>query len=144
MIKSSKENQCIRSEDKLIIFEDKKNPAYLLWRDASRRPDAENHRLLSRAPFILFSLDVDSAGAKAFCWWKKMYSQMKLYPSPVGKSSGDACLAGIDLWKWISRGRSEVADRSRAGPSSEQTSLVLKEIRVENDNVFRLKKWDLC
>ncbi|MBY0529259.1 MAG: hypothetical protein K2P51_03620 [Rhabdochlamydiaceae bacterium] len=69
---------------------------------ASKRPDAENHRLLSRAPVILFSLDVDSAGAKAYCWWKKMYPQMKLYPSPVGKSPGDACVAGIDLRKWIS------------------------------------------
>lgn len=68
---------------------------------ASKRPDAEGHRLLLDAPMIFFSLDVDIAGALAYRWWSQTYPCLKLCPPPVGKSPGDAYLAGIDLKKWI-------------------------------------------
>ena len=35
---------------------------------SSKRPDAEAHELLLRAPIVLFSLDADSAGAVAYHW----------------------------------------------------------------------------
>ncbi len=68
---------------------------------ASKRPDIETHRMLLKAPMIFFSLDVDIAGALAYRWWSQVYPRMKLWPPPVGKSPGDAYLAGIDLRKWM-------------------------------------------
>ena len=69
---------------------------------ASKRPDVEGHHLLFKAPMIFFSLDIDTAGALAYRWWRQMYPYIKLWPPPVGKSPGDAHLAGIDLRKWMS------------------------------------------
>jgi DNA primase len=71
---------------------------------ASKRPDSESHKLLLKAPTIVFSLDVDAAGSLAYRWWHQMYPRMKLWPPPVGKSPGDAHLAGIDLRQWLSLG----------------------------------------
>ena len=68
---------------------------------ALKRPDAEVHKVLVRAPVILFSLDVDSAGAIAYRWWSKEYPHMKIWLPPIGKSLGDAHVAGIDLRRWI-------------------------------------------
>ena len=68
---------------------------------ASKRPDVESHKLLLKASMIFFSLDVDTAGALAYRWWSQTYPCLKLRPPPVGKSPGDAYLAGIDLRKWI-------------------------------------------
>ncbi len=68
---------------------------------ASKRPDAEGHRLLVQASAIVFSLDVDSAGAIAYRWWREVYQNIKVCPPPVGKSPGDAFLRGIDLRGWV-------------------------------------------
>lgn len=62
---------------------------------------SRGHRLLVRAHAIVFCLDVDSAGAIAYRWWRDVYPSMRLYPPPVGKSPGDALIAGIDLREWI-------------------------------------------
>ena len=71
---------------------------------ASKRPDVESHRLLLKAPAIFFAFDMDIAGALAYRWWSQMYPRIKLWPPPVGKSPGDAHLAGINLRKWLSMG----------------------------------------
>ncbi|MCX6989763.1 MAG: zinc-binding protein [Chlamydiae bacterium] len=68
---------------------------------ASKRPDLLTHELLIRAPKVLFSLDVDSAGAKAYQWWRNVYPHIELCLPPVGKSLGDAYEKGVDLRKWI-------------------------------------------
>lgn len=68
---------------------------------ASKRPDTVAHKLLVNAPAIVFSLDVDAAGAKAYRWWRGVYARIKLCLPPVGKSPGDACLRGVDLRGWI-------------------------------------------
>ena len=70
----------------------------------SKRPDAEAQALLMRAPLILFSLDVDSAGAVAYQWWKKVSPHVQLWLPPTGKSPGDASVRGIDLREWILTG----------------------------------------
>lgn len=68
---------------------------------SSKRPDAEAHEILLRAPTILVSLDVDSAGAIAYQWWKKTYPNAELWLAPIGKSPGDAHEKGIGLREWI-------------------------------------------
>ena len=67
----------------------------------SKRPDAFTHSLLSSATAILISLDMDEAGKKAYCWWKKTYPKSKIWPCPIGKSPGDAFTKGINLHNWI-------------------------------------------
>ncbi len=71
---------------------------------SSKRPDAEAHELLLKAPMILFSLDVDSAGAIAYQWWKKVYPKVKLWLPPTGKSPGEAHSRGMNLRDWILTG----------------------------------------
>jgi hypothetical protein len=71
---------------------------------ASKRPDSQAHQLLMNAPMILFSLDVDSAGAIAYQWWRKMYPHLKLWLPPIGKSPGEAYEKGIDLHEWVKMG----------------------------------------
>jgi hypothetical protein len=61
---------------------------------ASKRPDLD-------APMVLFSLDVDMAGATAYQWWSQHYPHIKLWPALVCKSPGEALLNGIDLREWI-------------------------------------------
>ncbi len=74
---------------------------------ASKRPDADGHRLLVHAPAIVFSLDVDQTGAIAFRWWREVYPRIMLRFPPVGKSPGDAYVMGVDLREWIGIALSE-------------------------------------
>lgn len=71
---------------------------------ASKRPDSHCHQLLKQASRIIFALDVDQAGANAFRWWKSNYPNLQLWLPPIGKSPGDAWVAGIDLRHWIVEG----------------------------------------
>jgi hypothetical protein len=68
---------------------------------SSKRPDIVAHKLLINAPVILFSLDVDSAGAVAYQWWRRVYPHLTLWLPPSGKSPGDAYEKGVDLRQWI-------------------------------------------
>ena len=68
---------------------------------SSKRPDAKAHELLQKAPLILFSLDVDSAGAIAYQWWKKVYLNLSLWLVPIGKSPAEAYRRGVNLREWI-------------------------------------------
>lgn len=70
----------------------------------SNKPDSLIHEMLGKANKILFSLDFDDAGKKHFKFWKNTYSQLKAWPTPKGKSPGDAFLLGVDLRKWIIAG----------------------------------------
>ncbi|MBP7074563.1 MAG: hypothetical protein KBA81_04170 [Rhabdochlamydiaceae bacterium] len=71
---------------------------------STKRPDIHSHQLLSSASTILFTCDVDQAGAIAYRWWEKTYPRIKLWVPPISKSPGDAHLQGIDLRKWIEIG----------------------------------------
>lgn len=107
------------SEDKPIVVVESELDAMLIQQytgdlccsmalgGASKRPDAESHMLLMKASVIFFSLDVDAAGAIAYRWWSKVYPHIKLLPPPIGKSPGDAHVAGINLREWILSGLSD-------------------------------------
>jgi len=70
----------------------------------SKKPDEYLHSILMKAPLILFSLDYDEAGIKAFAWWKKQYKTLSIWVTPFEKSIGDAFLKGLDIKTWISLG----------------------------------------
>lgn len=71
---------------------------------AGKKPDLATHNILRTASILLFALDFDEAGKKAFQFWKSTYPKLRAWPVPIEKSPGDAHLAGIDLRKWIEAG----------------------------------------
>lgn len=72
------------------------NPVALLT--ASRRPDRAT---LPPGP-LLFSLDFDDAGRKAFAWWKNQH-QAAAAPPATGKDITDMHRAGIDAQAWLKK-----------------------------------------
>ncbi len=71
---------------------------------SSAHPDAEAHRVLSKAWRILVALDFDAAGAKAWERWRDTYPKAVRWPVPKGKDPGEAYQAGVDLRAWIAAG----------------------------------------
>ncbi len=65
------------------------------------KPDLETHHLLSGCPLVLFALDFDEPGKKAYSFWKSAYSKLRAWPVPITKSPGDALLAGVNLRQWV-------------------------------------------
>ena len=74
---------------------------------ASKKSDDYIHNLLIQAPLILFSLDYDEAGIKAYKWWKKQYKKLIIWVAPFEKSVGDAFKQGLNIKEWISLGIKE-------------------------------------
>lgn len=70
----------------------------------SIRPDTVVDQALRQAPFVLYSLDFDEPGKKAFRFWKSTYVHVQPWPVPKGKSPGDAYDLGVNLRKWIELG----------------------------------------
>jgi hypothetical protein len=82
---------------------------------AGKHPDAKMHELLRAATVILFSLDFDEAGKKAFAFWRSTYFQVIAWPSPLGKSPADAFQSGLCLSKWILEGVKQSHSRRKNG-----------------------------
>lgn len=79
------------------------------------RPDVFVDRMLCQCQCILYALDFDEAGKKAFFFWQATYTQLRPWPVPKGKSQGDAFKDhGIDLSAWIKQGilRSPTIDKN--------------------------------
>jgi DNA primase len=66
-----------------------------------KKPDLNTDAYLKKALLILFALDFDEAGKKAYPFWRSAYPQLRAWPIPKGKSPGDALKLGVDLRKWI-------------------------------------------
>lgn len=71
---------------------------------ASKKPDLITHQLLFKSPLILFALDFDEAGKKAFRFWKETYPNLYAWPVPKEKSPCDALKAGVNLKAWVLAG----------------------------------------
>lgn len=68
----------------------------------SKKPDAELHGLLKRAPLILLSLDLDDPGKKRYSFWMRQYPHLRPLPSPFCKSVGDAYQnKKINIRNWL-------------------------------------------
>jgi hypothetical protein len=70
----------------------------------SVRPDIAIDQVLRKTKSILFALDFDEAGKKAFRFWRSTYENLHPWPVPKGKSPGDAYSMGADLRLWVSAG----------------------------------------
>lgn len=75
--------------------------AFVALGGVSKKPDLETHTHLLKSPLLLFALDFDEAGKKAFSYWRSTYANLRAWPAPLAKSPGDAYLKGVDLRKWI-------------------------------------------
>ncbi len=71
---------------------------------ASKKPDAETHSKLLKTPLLLFALDDDEAGCKAYKFWRKIYRNLHPWPAPFAKSPADACKAGANILNWVRQG----------------------------------------
>lgn len=71
---------------------------------AGKRADFDTHQLLLKCKRILFALDFDETGKKAFNFWRKTYPSLRAWPAPHHKSPGDAFINGINLKDWIQQG----------------------------------------
>jgi hypothetical protein len=68
----------------------------------SKKPDTELHELLKRAPLILLSLDFDDSGKKHNSFWMKNYPNLKPWPSPQAKCSGDGIQHyNLNIVEWL-------------------------------------------
>ncbi len=70
----------------------------------SIRPDIVIDQLLRKSPVVLFSLDFDDSGKKAYRFWQSTYKHIKPWPVPKGKSPGDAYSLCVDLRYWVESG----------------------------------------
>ncbi len=55
----------------------------------SKKPNDKIHAWLKQVPLILLSLDFDEAGKSKCLFWMKLYPNLRLWPTPQGKSFGD-------------------------------------------------------
>lgn len=74
---------------------------------AANFPDSATHALLKKSPLILFALDFDEAGKKAFQRWRTTYPKLRAWPAPYAKSPGDAFMLGTNLRTWVMSGISK-------------------------------------
>ncbi len=68
---------------------------------SSAKPRTPVSDVLRSCVSIMVCADFDQAGIQAWTWWKQMYAQAQLWPSPAGKDIGDAAAAGVPLRQWI-------------------------------------------
>ena len=50
---------------------------------AGKKPDFATHNILHTASTLLFALDFDEAGKKAFQFWKLTYPKLRAWPVPI-------------------------------------------------------------
>jgi hypothetical protein len=55
---------------------------------AGKKPDLATHNILKTASNLLFALDFDEAGRKAFQFWRSTYPTLRAWPVPIEKSEG--------------------------------------------------------
>lgn len=103
-------------KSKPIVIVEAELDAMLVWQEcgdlcnviatggASKHPDIFSSLFLEEAPLILFAMDFDEAGKKAFQFWKTAFSHLYAWPVPRAKSPADAFTAGVDLRKWVQLG----------------------------------------
>ncbi len=84
-----------------------------------KRPDAATDKLLNKADLVLFALDFDDAGKKAFQFWQETYPHLKPWPAPRGKSPESSAKEGTDLRKWVEGGVQRDAMSQNVDPFSE-------------------------
>lgn len=71
---------------------------------AGKKADLETHQLLLTCKRLLFALDFDETGKKAFKFWRNTYPNLRAWPAPHHKSPGDAFVSRVNLKEWMQQG----------------------------------------
>lgn len=81
---------------------------------ATKKPDAGTTAFLREAPLILWSLDFDEAGTKAWAWWREQFT-VKAWPCATGKDPGEMLKAGVPIRLWVEAGITEAGGETQQG-----------------------------
>lgn len=102
--------------DAVLVWQEARDvAAAVALTGASKRPDAGTTAFLRAAPLILWSLDFDEAGTKAWAWWREHFPGVKAWPCAVGKDPGDMLKAGVPIRLWVEAGIAEAGKYARQG-----------------------------
>lgn len=72
--------------DAVLVWQEARDvAAAVALTGASKRPDAGTTAFLRAAPLILWSLDFDEAGTKAWAWWREHFPGVKAWPCACGQ-----------------------------------------------------------
>ena len=117
---------CLGAAGKPVVVVESVLDAVLVWQEAgdvaaavaltgaTKRPDAGTTAFLRAAPLVLWSLDFDEAGTKAWAWWREHFQAVKC-PPLAGKDPGDMRQAGIPIRLWVEAGIAEAGKDARQG-----------------------------
>ena len=102
--------------DAVLVWQEARDvAAAVALTGASKRPDAGTTAFLRAAPLILWSLDFDEAGTKAWAWWREHFPGVKAWPCAVGKDPGDMLKVGVPIRLWVEAGIAEAEKGARQG-----------------------------
>lgn len=83
--------------DAVLVWQEARDvAAAVALTGASKRPDAGTTAFLRAAPLILWSLDFDEAGTKAWAWWREHFPGVKAWPAPWAKTRRHAQGRSLD------------------------------------------------
>ena len=100
--------------DAVLVWQEARDvAAAVALTGASKRPDAGTTAFLRAAPLILWSLDFDEAGTKAWAWWREHFPGVKAWPCAVGKDPGDMLKVGVSIRLWVEAGIAEAEKGAR-------------------------------
>ncbi len=71
---------------------------------AQKRPDSFLRDWLLKKDLILFALDFDDAGKKAYAYWQKTFPNLEPWPVPDEKSPGDYYARKGCIIEWVKAG----------------------------------------
>jgi DNA primase len=71
---------------------------------AQKKPDEALFQWLLNRKLILYALDFDEAGKKAYSYWQQSFSNLEPWPTPEEKSPGNYSKAGGNIKNWILAG----------------------------------------
>ena len=102
--------------DAVLVWHEARNvAAAVALTGATKKPDAGSAAFLRAAPLILWSLDFDEAGTKAWAWWREIFPGVMAWPCAVGKDPGDMLKAGVPIRLWVEAGIAEAEKGARQG-----------------------------
>ena len=100
---------CIGKPGLPVVVVESVLDAVLVWQEAgdivatvalagaTKRPDAGTTAFLQDAPLLLWSLDFDEAGRKAWPWWQEHFPHGKPWPVAAGKDPGEMVKDGVPV-----------------------------------------------
>lgn len=139
---------CIGKPGLPVVVVESVLDAVLVWQEAgdivatvalagaTKRPDAGTTAFLRDAPLLLWSLDFDETGRKAWPWWQEHFPHVKPWPVAAGKDPGEMVKAGVPVRAWLELGieaRQEEKPSPLPGVPETATNAHYAAVRTEDE-----------